>query len=121
MIVGSNAQNEDKGENVSTEGEGLGIVACEYILIESFMQLKEGEIHGSLDESSNQKERDVKKSDNFTPMTRKRRELVLVKDHGVGKVMADANSSSSLTNLGRTIVGPLLLWTITLLVVLLIR
>lgn len=37
MTVSSNAQKEDKGENVSTEGKGLAIVACEDIVMESFM------------------------------------------------------------------------------------
>ena len=67
--------------------------------MESFMQLEKGEIHGSSEKSSNQKERDIEKSDDFTLVTHKRWELKLVKDHGVGKAVVDANSFGSLTNM----------------------
>ncbi|KAA0025860.1 DUF4283 domain-containing protein [Cucumis melo var. makuwa] len=76
--------------------EELANVACGKVVIESFKQLEEGEIKSSLDRPSCQMEKEVGERDEFTLVTRKKRELVSVRDRGKSLEVTMPNSFDSL-------------------------
>lgn len=75
-------------------------MACGEIVLEFFKQLEEGEIRSSLDKPIIQVERGGKK-DEFTLVSRKKRELVFVRDHGKNVEVTMPNFFGSLLELVR--------------------
>ena len=77
-------------------------MACGKVVIESFKQLEEGEIKSSLDRPSCQMEKEVGERDEFTLVTRKKRELVSVRDRGKSLEVTMPNSFDSLLEVVKT-------------------
>ncbi|TYK18951.1 uncharacterized protein E5676_scaffold418G00380 [Cucumis melo var. makuwa] len=69
-------------EEVVHKGDDVDSEPCGEVVLESFKQLEEGEIRNSPNRHNSQVEKGVGKSDEFTLVTRRKSELVSVRDRG---------------------------------------
>ncbi|KAL4018356.1 hypothetical protein IC575_021951 [Cucumis melo] len=87
-------------EEVVHKGDDVDSEPCGEVVLESFKQLEEGEIRNSPNRHNSQVEKGVGKSDEFTLVTRRKSELVSVRDRGKSmemksKAVVDFLGSSS--------------------------
>ncbi|KAA0049770.1 Exo_endo_phos domain-containing protein/DUF4283 domain-containing protein [Cucumis melo var. makuwa] len=87
-------------EEVVHKGDGLDSEPCGEVVLESFKQLEEGKIRSSPNRHNSQVEKGVGKSDDFTLVTRKKSELVSVRDRGKSMEVIMPNSFGSLLEVG---------------------
>ncbi|TYK23423.1 DUF4283 domain-containing protein [Cucumis melo var. makuwa] len=93
-------QEEVVSKIIPGKGDGLDSEPCGEVVLESFKQLEEGEIRSSPNRHSSQVEKEVGKLDEFTLVTRKKRELVSVRDRGKSLEVTMPNSFGSLLEVG---------------------
>ncbi|TYK26642.1 uncharacterized protein E5676_scaffold313G002880 [Cucumis melo var. makuwa] len=95
-----NVSEEVVHKIVPGKGDGLDSEPCGEVVLESFKQLEEGEIRSSPNRHSSQVKKEVGKSDEFTLVTRKKSDLVSVKDRGKRNEVIMPNSFGSLLEVG---------------------
>ncbi|KAL4018315.1 hypothetical protein IC575_021906 [Cucumis melo] len=93
-------QEEVVSKIIPGKGEGVDSEPCAKVVLESFKQLEEGEIRSSPNRHGSHVEKEVGKRDEFTLVTRKKSELVSVRDRGKSivlksKAVSDFLGSSS--------------------------
>ncbi|KAA0062888.1 non-LTR retroelement reverse transcriptase-like protein [Cucumis melo var. makuwa] len=93
-------QEEVVSKIIPGKGEGVDSEPCAKVVLESFKQLEEGEIRSSPNRHGSHVEKEVGKRDEFTLVTRKKSELVSVRDRGKSIVVAMPNSFGSLLEVG---------------------
>ncbi|XP_050938810.1 uncharacterized protein LOC127148657 [Cucumis melo] len=89
-------QEEVVHKIIHGKGDGLDSKPCGEVVLESFKQLEEGEIRSSPNRHNSKVEKGVGKSDEFTLVTRKKSELVSVRDCGKSMEVIMPNSFGSL-------------------------
>ncbi|KAA0026071.1 uncharacterized protein E6C27_scaffold581G00620 [Cucumis melo var. makuwa] len=87
-------------EEVVHKGDDVDFELCGEVVLESFKQVEKGEIRSSPNRHDSQVEKGVGKSDEFTLVTRKKSELVSIRDRGKSMEVIMPNSFGSLLEVG---------------------
>ncbi|KAA0047412.1 putative non-LTR retroelement reverse transcriptase [Cucumis melo var. makuwa] len=93
-------QEEVVSKIIPGKRDELDSETCGGVVLESFKQLEDGEIRSSPNRPSSQVEKEVDKRDEFTLVTRKKRELVSIRDRGKSLEVTMPNSFGSLFKVG---------------------
>ncbi|KAL0556476.1 hypothetical protein IC582_004990 [Cucumis melo] len=87
-------------EEVVHKGEDVYSEPCGEVVLEAFKQLEEGEINNTPNRHNGKVEKGVGKRDGFTLVTRKKSELVSIRDRGKSMEVIMPNSFGSLLEVG---------------------
>ena len=82
------------------KGDDVDFELCGEVVLEAFKQLEEGEINNTPNRHNGKVEKGVGKRDGFTLVTRKKSELVSIRDRGKSMEVIMPNSFGSLLEVG---------------------